>query len=273
MKLFAISDLHVGFEANRRALADVKPRPEDWLILAGDIGETEEHLTVTLDSLGPKFAQLIWCPGNHELWAIGSGPRGVAKYERLVAICRARGVLTPEDDFVVWRGEGGPHLLAPMFLLYDYTFRPDEIAPEDAVAWAAEAGLRCTDEELLDPAPYASRSAWCEARCAWTEAKLERALRAHDLPTVLINHFPLKQTLARLPAIPRFQIWCGTRRTEDWHQRFRAAVVVSGHLHIRKSVVLDQTRFEEVSLGYPRQWRVAEGMDRQLRQILPDMCV
>src|SRR4051812_22121900 len=180
MKLFAISDLHVGFEANRRALDGVRARPRDWLILAGDVGETEEHLAATLDSLGPRFAQLIWCPGNHELWAIGAGARGVAKYERLVAVCRSRGVLTPEDDFRVWHGEGGAHLLAPMFLLYDYSFRPDTIAREDAVAWAAEAGLRCADEELLDPAPHASRAAWCAARCEWTEAKLERALRAHD---------------------------------------------------------------------------------------------
>jgi len=270
MKLYAISDLHVGFEANREALSGVRARPDDWLILAGDVGETEEHLAFTLDSFRSRFAQLIWCPGNHELWAVRGGARGVAKYERLVALCRERGVITPEDDFVIWRGEGEPHVLAPMFLLYDYTFRPDAIAPEDAVAWAQEAGLRCVDEDLLDPSPHPSRAAWCAARCEWTEAKLERALREHALPMVLINHFPLKQTLARLPAIPRFQIWCGTRRTEDWHKRFRASVVVSGHLHIRKSVVLDETRFEEVSLGYPgRQWQVVEGMDRYLRQILP----
>jgi UDP-2,3-diacylglucosamine pyrophosphatase LpxH len=89
------------------------------------------------------------------------------------------------------------------------------------------------------------------------------------LPTVLINHFPLKQSLAKLPAIPRFMIWCGTRRTEDWHKRFNASVVVSGHLHIRSTREIDGTRFEEVSLGYPnRQWRPSNGMDTHVRVIL-----
>ena len=35
MKLYAISDLHVGFEANRELWATLPERPDDWLILAG----------------------------------------------------------------------------------------------------------------------------------------------------------------------------------------------------------------------------------------------
>lgn len=271
MKLFAISDLHVGFEKNRKALEEVRQRLQDWLILAGDICETEADLALTLDTLGPRFRQLVWCPGNHELWTVrGDGERGNEKYERMVAVCRARGVLTPEDDFVIWQGDGGPHLLAPLFLLYDYSFRPDHVPLERAVAWAAEAGLRCADEDLLHPAPFPTIPAWCEARCKLSEAKLERALRGTGLRSVLINHFPLKHQLARLPSIPRFQIWCGTRRTEDWHTRFNAAVAISGHLHIRSQITLDGCRFEEVSLGYPTQWQPARGLDAYLREIKLD---
>ena len=70
----------------------------------------------------------------------------------------------------------------------------------------------------------------------------------------MINHFPLRQDLAVLPRIPRFSIWCGTRRTEDWHLRFRAEAVIYGHLHIRGTHLRDGVRFEEVSLGYPQNW-------------------
>jgi hypothetical protein len=96
---------------------------------------------------------------------------------------------------------------------------------------------------------------------------LAKASRQH--PVVLINHFPLKRQLVRLPRIPRFSVWCGTDRTEDWHQRFRAKVVVAGHLHIRTTDWIDGTRFEEVSLGYPNQWRSRQGMEAYLREILP----
>ena len=87
---------------------------------------------------------------------------------------------------------------------------------------------------------------------------------------ILINHFPLRRELARLPAIPRFSIWCGTRLTESWHQTYRARVVVSGHLHLRSTRWLDGVRFEEVSLGYPRQ-RSSEprAIEHYLREILP----
>ena len=86
---------------------------------------------------------------------------------------------------------------------------------------------------------------------------------------MLINHFPLRRELAVLPAVPRFSVWCGTRRTEDWHVRFGASVVVFGHLHIRQTRHIDGVRFEEVSLGYPRQWQTDRGAGSYLRRILP----
>src|SRR5689334_24518215 len=51
--------------------------------------------------------------------------------------------------------------------LYDYSFRPDDVAAEDAVAWAAETDVVCTDEVLLHADPYPSRAAWCAARCRY----------------------------------------------------------------------------------------------------------
>jgi 3',5'-cyclic AMP phosphodiesterase CpdA len=269
LKLYALSDLHVGHPENRRALAELPPKRDDWLIVAGDVGETVAQLEATLDVLRERFGRLLWVPGNHELWTTSQdgGLRGEAKYMALVEACRARGVLTPEDPFVTWPGEGPPCVLAPLFLLYDYTFLPDDVPPGRALEWAMEVGLYCADEERLWPDPYPTRQAWCHARCAAAEARL--AALPEGTQTVLINHFPLRRDLAILPAIPRFSIWCGTRRTEDWHTRFKARVVVSGHLHIRSTRFRDGVRFEEVSLGYPRHWSRERGAASYLREILP----
>lgn len=269
MKLFAISDLHVGHAENRAALQSVKDHPKDWLILGGDLGESLEHLRIVFDALGPRFRQLMWVPGNHELYVDpldAHDPRGEARYAAMVAFCRSVGVLTPEDAFPIWTGEGGEHLIAPLFLLYDYSFRPTAIAAADAVAWAEASGVMATDEVLLDPHPYPSRQAWCAARLASTAARLASA---PPLPTVLINHFPMRQDLVYLPFIPRYSIWCGTTQTHDWHRRFRARVVVTGHLHTPRTDWIDGVRFEEVSFGYPRQRRGAFDMERAMREILP----
>ncbi len=271
MKLWAISDLHAGHADNRRVIEEIPAQPGDWLALVGDVGETAEELAFVLDTLRPRFGRLLWVPGNHELWTYpkDSPLRGEAKYQRLIEVCRARDTLTPEDPYPILDTGSGRYLVAPLFLLYDYSFAPDGMGVEAALDWAYEEGLYCADEFMLNPDPHPSRQAWCEARCQLTAARLWEAQREHDLPTVLLNHFPLVQEHAVLPLIPRFTIWCGTRRTADWHRRFRAAAVVYGHLHIPKLRLLDGVRFHEVSLGYPRQWRYRPEICTRLRQILP----
>ena len=48
-----------------------------------------------------------------------------------------------------------------------------------------------------------------------------------------------------------------------------AAVVVYGHLHIPRTTWYDGVRFEEVSIGYPREWRKRASGHGTFRQILP----
>jgi predicted phosphodiesterase len=273
MKLYAISDLHLGFEVNQRALKDIASHPADWLILAGDVGETAAHLEFAFKELKPRFAKLVWVPGNHELWTLPSEgkARGRFKYDELIELCRLYDVLTPEDPYPIVTIGGREVRIAPLFILYDYSFRPLQIPIERAVDWARETEIECADEVLLHSDPYADRIEWCHARYDMTQQRLKS--HRNDLPTVLINHFPLREDLAILPRIPRFSIWCGTRRTEDWHLRFNATVVVSGHLHIRSTSLRDGVRFEEVSLGYPRQWYGLITPDQCVREILSESTI
>ncbi|WP_392876101.1 metallophosphoesterase family protein [Streptomyces sp. LN499] len=173
--LLAVSDLHVAYADNRDIVSSLRPGTDaDWLIVAGDVGEKVADVERAMTLLSERFARVVWVPGNHELWTHPSDPvrlRGEARYLHLVDLCRSLGVLTPEDPYPVWEDADGPVTLAPLFLLYDYTFR----------------------------APGAT--------------------------------------------------------TRDWHRRFRAAAVIYGHLHIPRVTHHDGVRFEEVSIGYPREWR------------------
>jgi 3',5'-cyclic AMP phosphodiesterase CpdA len=270
MTLLAISDLHLAHAINRDALERIGEHPEDWLILAGDVGERPAHLEFALRILVRRFQRVIWVPGNHDLWTssnLPEGSKGQARYDELVALCREHGATTPEDPFLEWP-DGTATFVVPMFLLFDYSFRPADVPLDGAVAWARQSGVVCSDEHLLDPAPWPSRSAWCHARVAATAARLD-ALPA-GARTILINHWPLRYDLARPPRIPRFSIWCGTERTEDWGVRFCARAVVSGHLHLRTTLWRFGVRYEEVSLGYPRDWQHDRGIDWYLRDVLPD---
>jgi 3',5'-cyclic AMP phosphodiesterase CpdA len=271
-RLLATSDIHISHRANRAALDAAGYHPQDWLILAGDVGEKADHLRWAIDLFVPRFAKVIWAPGNHDLWCPPGAidrTRGQARYDELVSICRGAGVLTPEDPYIRFPDADGTFIV-PMFLLFDYTFRPSGVSAADAITWAKASGVVSGDEQMLNPEPWPTIGAWCHARCELTESRLNEL---NHLPggsrTVLVSHWPLRYDLARPPRVPRFSIWCGTTRTEDWARRFNATAVVSGHLHMRTTLWRDGVRYEEVSLGYPRDWNQERGFDSYLRQILP----
>jgi 3',5'-cyclic AMP phosphodiesterase CpdA len=270
--LFGISDVHVGNPENREVVESLRAESDnDWLIVAGDVAEQTSEIKWVLQVLRDQFHTVIWVPGNHELWTLSQDPitlRGQARYQHLVDLCRELGVITPEDPYPIWQGPGGPARIAPLFLLYDYTFRVEGThTKQQSLAYAHQTGVVCTDEVLLHADPYPSREAWCQARVAETE----RRLVACDpgVPLVLVNHWPLIREPTRRLRYPEFAQWCGTQLTADWHRRFNVAAVVYGHLHIRRSTVHDGVRFEEVSLGYPREWTPRGLPCPVLRPILP----
>jgi 3',5'-cyclic AMP phosphodiesterase CpdA len=270
--LFAVSDLHISYPENREILGQIRPvGPADWLLVAGDVSERVTDLEWALRLLASRFARVAWVPGNHDLWTHGSDPvdlRGEARYRHLVEVCRKAGVLTPEDAYEIFTGPDGPVQVAPLFLLYDYSFlAPGTASKRESLAYAHRTGVVCTDEYLLHPDPYPSREAWCRARVRDAERRLGGCDR--QVPLILVNHYPLVREPTRLLRYPEFAQWCGTGATADWHVRFRAAAVVYGHLHIPRTTWHDGVRFEEVSLGYPREWQARRSRPPVPRDVLP----
>lgn len=253
--------------------------------LTKPVGESLDHIIEAFKRATRRFKHVFWVPGNHELYT-STGPgineeekalRGEAKYKACIKIARHYGVLTPEDDYMTWTytdadGTEASALICPIFTLYDYSFRPAHVSRDAALEWALEEGIQATDEKLLHPDPYSTRDAWCTRLVAEAEVKLKKAADT-GIPLVIINHWPLREDLVFIPRVPRFSIWCGTKETHDWHTRFKAKVVVSGHLHVRRTDWIDGVRFEEVSLGYPRQWQdykdAGNDINTMLRDILP----
>jgi 3',5'-cyclic AMP phosphodiesterase CpdA len=236
------------------------------LLVAGDIGERVAVVERTLAVLAGRFAKVVWAPGNHELWTPNNDPvqaRGVARYEHLVEMCRRLGVVTPEDPYVTWRGI----TIVPLFLGYDYSWRPvGATSKESSLAIARDAGVVCTDEYFLHPDPFPSRDAWCASRVETTRRRLDAEVG--EARVIFVNHYPLRREPTHVLRYPEFAQWCGTEETADWHTRYDTACMVYGHLHIPRTTWYDGVRFEEVSVGYPREWQRFGGPPGP-RQILP----
>ena len=120
---------------------------------------------------------------------------GRTRYEHLVALCRRLGVLTPEDDYVTWTGPGGPVAVAPLFLLYDYSFRPAGAADRGGGARGRVRGGRGLHRRVpAAPGPVAGPAGLVPRPGGADRGPAGRAAGRAPGP-VLVNHFPL----TRLP--------------------------------------------------------------------------
>lgn len=113
MSLRAISDLHVAFEDDRAYVRGLRPRsPDDWLLVAGDVGERLADIEWALGVLAERFATVVWV--RFRAAVVGYGhlhiPRTTwydgVRFEELSA-GYPRG----------WQPRGGP--LAPVEILLD----------------------------------------------------------------------------------------------------------------------------------------------------------
>ena len=147
--LWAVSDLHAAVKANSKKIDEIQPsNPADWLIVAGDVAERTDLVVQVLKELRSRFAKVIWAPGNHELFSRSTDQfRGREKYVELVEGCREIDVITPEDPYPVFNGV----TIAPLFTLYDYSFRAPGTTVEQAIAAAAERQIMMTDEIAIAP--------------------------------------------------------------------------------------------------------------------------
>lgn len=78
---------------------------------------------------------------------------------------------------------------------------------------------------------------------------------AGDDPLVLVNHWPLLRIPTRVMTHLKFPHWCNTEMPFDSHTSFGVRVVVYGHLLVPRLTIHGGVQFEEVSVGYPREWQ------------------
>ncbi len=119
----------------------------------------------------------------------------------------------PEDPFPVWQGDGGAHILAPLFALYDYSFRPDDV-PCCGGRRVGPAKVRCCARTKCScsPKPYNHVGEWCGgASGRRDERRLDEALKEHDLPHCPDCAFPAPSGTCDSAQHPTL-IWFGAGR-------------------------------------------------------------
>ena len=239
MRLFATSDLHVDFQENQRFIQGLSQVDfvDDALLVAGDVAHRLSVVREALVLLKRKFSKVFFVPGNHELWVRGEAGDSIDKFWKLLAVCEEVGVCTQP-------GKAGRNWIVPLFSWYDVSF--------------------------ADPREKGGLDGWSDFyHCRWPvdlggSSRFFSALNephlqpCRDGKIISFSHFLPRPELLPDPAYLRFRGLlrvAGSAAIERQVRALGAAVHVFGHSHIRRDLVLDQVRYVQHSLGYPRERR------------------
>ena len=239
MRIFAVSDLHVDYESNARWVEQLSAADHqgDVLIVAGDVSDSLARLDRCLTTLASRFRQVLFVPGNHELWVVreNRGRSSMEKFEQVCDVVRASGA-----SMEPFRANGV--FIVPLLGWYDHSFG----TPTDEL-----------------------KGMWMDYRaCRWPEGSSEVETTAHftslnerwsapEGDTVItFSHF-----LPRIDVMPPFMPpqgrllypVLGTTRLDRQLRALGSKLHVYGHSHVQRRAEIDGVTYVNQAFGYPTE--------------------
>lgn len=242
MRVFAVSDIHIDYEANADWVANlsVADYQDDVLILAGDVTDTLRKLDWCLNTLARRFKQVLFVPGNHDLWVIRDQPQksSLQKFDEVAAVVESSGA-----SMRTFRAEGVT--IVPLLAWYDYSFGE----PSDEL-----------------------RAVWMDFRaCRWPSDYTVKDVTAHFSSlnetfapkggkVITYSHFLPRLDLmpSYIPCISR-QLYpvLGSTRLDRELRALRSSIHVYGHSHVNRQVTIDGVTYINNAFGYPNETFIA----------------
>ena len=157
MRIFALSDIHIDYDENRKWLHQLSQRDylDDVLILAGDISDIVTLLMEGLEVLQKRFLEVLYVPGNHDLWTHRNGGGNSLEHFLLIQkIAGDYGIRMKPAHF-------GPVSIVPLLGWYDYSFgRPSDNLLAGWVDFRACRWPDNFDEQAITNFFVSSNEAW-----------------------------------------------------------------------------------------------------------------
>ncbi len=239
MRVFALSDIHIDYDVNAKWIANlsIAEYQDDVLILAGDVTHTLRLLGWCLSTLARRFKDVLFVPGNHDLWVIREGreKNSLQKFDDVSAVVESSGA-----SMQAFRRRGVS--IIPLLGWYDYSFGEPS-------------------EEL--------RSIWMDYHaCRWPSGYTEKDVAAHFAAlndkqvslagdkVITYSHF-----LPRIDLMPGFMPGAGkllypilgSTQLDRQLRRLNANIHVYGHSHINRQVKIDGVSYINNAFGYPSE--------------------
>ena len=237
MRLFALSDLHVDYDANSRwvealSLVDYS---DDILVLAGDISASIERFERCIAQLVRRFKKLMFVPGNHDMWITRTDQStdSLAKFRKVCRIAEGNGALLNPYHL-------GQLSIVPLLSWYDFSFGAPDADLKSS--WMDFHVCRWPDRWDMDDVTSHFLGMNNYRRRDGDEIIISFS---HFLPRIdVISNLVRGRHRSLFPVL-------GTTRLERQIRELRSAVHIYGHSHINRNVPLDGTVYINNAFGYP----------------------
>ena len=244
MRVFTISDIHVDYVENFRWLNNLScdDYHNDLLILAGDVTDALPLFEKSLQSLRKRFSEVLFIPGNHDLWVRRSKINSLEKLELIKTIAANCGIQMEPlhlDSLSI----------IPLYGWYDYSFgQPSgEIfgnwTDYFACKWPVNYDEKRINQHFIAMnEPFLTNSNKKDFVISFS----------HFLPRIDIMPFYIPTDKRSLYPV------LGTKLLEQQIRRLGSNIHVYGHSHVNHQIVKNNTVYINNAFGYPSESRIAQ---------------
>ncbi|KAJ1694126.1 hypothetical protein LUZ63_010824 [Rhynchospora breviuscula] len=261
LRVFVVSDLHTDYSDNMEWVRRISPDryQNDVLIVAGDIAETYSNFVLTMSELKNKFSIVFFVPGNHDLWCRREAGKYMSSVEKLTALldaCREIGV------------ETGPKTVDNLGIIPLYSWYHKSFDKEKDITGFRIPSLEmaCKDFHACEWPLHMLNDDMSLARY-FDEINEQNQSMINDVQMkssqiITFSHFVPRQELCpekRMLFYPKLPKIIGSdlleRRLRSIHRNAKASESchVFGHTHFCWDTVLDDIRYVQAPLAYPKE--------------------
>lgn len=238
MRVFVVSDIHIDYQENRRWVSALSSHDysEDILIVAGDISDDVQLLKACFRELAAKFQDVLFIPGNHELWVLRDGiADSLQKFQQVCDLATDEGIsLQPFHRNQL--------SVVPLHSWYDFSF--GEPSTKLMQVWADFHACDWPDHwQAADIAGH-----FLQKNTDHLLTKNETVISfSHFLPRIdLMPAYIPEQYRYLYPVL-------GCASLEDQIRQLGPDIHVYGHSHVNRRVTVQGIRYINNAFGYPSE--------------------
>lgn len=251
MKVFAISDIHVDYEENFRWFNNLSrfDYKNALLILAGDVTDLIPLFEKTLKCLRERFLEVLFIPGNHDLWVQRSHVKhSIEKLDLIKNITYNCGILM--QPFYC-----STVSIIPLYSWYDYSF--EQPSQDTLKTWMDYVACKWPDnyDDNIITQHFISMNEHITNNNNTDHFVITFS---HFLPRIDIMPLCIPYEQRSLYAV------LGTTLLEKQIRKLGSKIHVYGHSHVNNQVVKNNTLYINNAFGYPYETQITA---KQLRCI------